>query len=310
MTDVLIVGAGPAGLTAAIYARRAGLTAQLLEQLLPGGQMGTTPEIRNYPGFPEIDGMALSEEMKRHALNEGAQIVSGTVTGLEIEESSLFRVRAGGEVYEGRTLILATGAIRRKLDVPGEEQLAGAGVSYCAVCDGNFFKGREVAVVGGGNTALEDAAYLARLCSKVYLIHRRDQFRGSPRLLEEVQSAQNVVLVTDTVVREIQGKFSVEGLALRNKKTGEESELKVSGVFVAVGTVASSELLAGRVPLDSSGRVLAGEDCRTPIPGLFAAGDLRAKPQYQIITAAADGANAAASAISYLTYEGGTSSAH
>ena len=155
MTDVLIVGAGPAGLTAAIYARRAGLTAQLLEQLLPGGQMGTTPEIRNYPGFPEIDGMALSEEMKRHALNEGAQIVSGTVTGLEIEESSLFRVRAGGEVYEGRTLILATGAIRRKLDVPGEEQLAGAGVSYCAVCDGNFFKGREVAVVGGGNTALD-----------------------------------------------------------------------------------------------------------------------------------------------------------
>ncbi len=299
MRDVIIIGAGPAGLTAAIYLRGAGLEALVLEQMMPGGQMGTTPEIRNYPGFPLVGGVELSQQMRRHALEEGAEIRAAMVQALS-PVSGGWSVQTGDEALAARCVILASGAVRRKLEVPGEAELSGAGVSYCAVCDGAFFRGKPVAVVGGGNTALEDALYLSSLCPRVTLIHRRNEFRGSPRLLSSVQAAENISLHTPAAVREIQGNGTVEGLLVEDLSTGARTVLPVSGVFIAVGTVASTALVQNLLSLEPDGRVAAGEDCVTELPGLFAAGDLRKKPQYQIITAAADGANAALSATQYL----------
>lgn len=299
MYDVLVVGAGPAGLAAAIYLCRAGLQTLVFEQMSPGGQMGTTPEIANYPGLFTIEGFELSQRMHQHAEQEGAVFSYASVTGLSHTDSQWTAETSEGS-FSARCIILATGASRRKLEVPGELELSGAGVSYCAVCDGSFFRGKHVAVVGGGNTALEDALYLSSLCPLVTLIHRREGFRGSPKLLQSVREKENIHLRVNAIIQEIRGNGKVESLLLSDTVTHRQETLPVSGVFIAAGTVASSQLLRGLIPLESDGRVAAGEDCATTLPGLYVAGDLRQKPQYQILTAAADGANAAHSAIQYL----------
>ena len=298
--DVLIAGGGPAGLCAAIYCGRAGLNTAVAEKLVAGGQMATTPDISNYPGFEVINGMDLAMKMQKHAENEGTQWIYGEITAFDFTPGAL-SVTVDGEKHSAKTLILSMGTTRRKLDVPGEKELSGLGVSYCATCDGNFFKGREVAVVGGGDTALEDAIYLANICAKVYLVHRRNQFRGGKKLENTLRKLRNVELVLDSVPVSVDGQSSVDGLTVKNKETQEERKLAVAGVFVAVGTVPNSQMLAGKIKLDEQGRVQAGEDCLTDVPGVYVVGDLRTKPLYQIVTALADGAVASAKAQQFLS---------
>ena len=298
--DVLIIGGGPAGLTAAIYARRAGLSCVVFEKLFGGGQVASTPDVSNYPGLPDVAGFELAQRFESHAVALGAGFERAEVLGLDLTPDSLGITTATGRV-DGKTVILAMGASRRKLGIPGEEAFAGRGVSYCATCDGAFFKGRDVAVVGGGNTALEDAVYLAGLCRKVYLVHRRSQFRGGAALSKAALENPAVAPVLEYVPVEITGDSAVSELRVRHVTTGEEQVLSVSGVFAAVGTSAESGLLEDRLPLDGQGRVVSGEDCRTPIPGVFVAGDLRAKGLYQIVTATSDGAVAATEAFKFIT---------
>lgn len=299
LTDVLIAGGGPAGLTAAIYARRAGLSATVLEKLFYGGQVATTPDIANYPGLPGIDGVELSRRLEKQAGDLGARLVSAEITGFDFTPGRLAALTGAGRV-DGKTLILAMGAQRRKLGIEGEDTFAGRGVSYCATCDGNFFAGKDAAVIGGGNTALEDALYLAGLCRKVYLVHRRSEFRGGRMLENAVRSAANIELVLERVPEKIEGGMKVESLTVRHVGSGEREALAVSAVFVAVGTIPETGLLQDSLALDPQGRVDSGEDCRTQIPGVFAAGDLRRKPLYQIVTATADGAVAATAANHFL----------
>jgi thioredoxin reductase (NADPH) len=292
--DVLIVGGGPAGLTAAVYARRAGLSAVVIEkEPMPGGQMATTPEIENMPGFDAIDGFSLSMKMAGQAKALGAELVTAEVTGLSLEPGNL---RVTG--YAPKTVILAMGARRRRMGVLGEEAFLGRGVSYCAVCDGNFFKNKPAAVVGGGNTALEDALHLAALGCAVTLVHRRNEFRGSPSLLAQVRANPKITVLTPWTPVSVGGEASVTGLTVSHAETGETRSLPVSAVFVCVGTAANTETVS--LPLNAEGRIIAGEDCETSIPGVYAAGDIRAKPLYQIVTAAADGAVAAMRAAEFI----------
>ena len=284
--DLVIVGSGPAGLAAAIYAERARIRTLVIEKgMVSGGQVLTTYEVDNYPGLPGVGGYDLGTKFREHADNLGAQFA----------EDEVLR----HETYEAKAVILATGASHRKLAVPGEEELAGMGVSYCATCDGAFFRKKVTAVIGGGDVALEDAIFLSRMCEKVYLIHRRDEFRGAKSIQEQVFSRENIEVVWDTVVERITGTEKVEALAVKNVKTGEEREISVSGVFVAVGITPASQAFEGLVEMDH-GYIKAGEDCCTSCPGIFAAGDVRTKPLRQIITAAADGANAVTSVERYL----------
>ena len=298
--DLVIVGSGPAGLAAAIYAERARLETLVIEKgMVSGGQVLTTYEVDNYPGLPGVGGYDLGTKFREHADHLGAQFAEDEV--VRIEDTGEFkRVVCAHETYEARAVILATGASHRKLRVPGEEELAGMGVSYCATCDGAFFRKKVTAVVGGGDVALEDAIFLSRMCEKVYLIHRRDELRGAKKPAGAgVCSRKNRSDPGDTVVDEIQGTDRVEGLLVRNVKTGEARELPVSGVFIAVGITPASQAFEGLVEMDH-GYIKAGEDCRTSCPGIFAAGDVRTKPLRQIITAAADGANAVTSVERYL----------
>ena len=295
--DVLIAGGGPAGLTAAIYARRAGLSAVVLEkEPMPGGQMATTPDIENMPGFTAIDGFSLSMKMAEQAKELGAEIAALAATDFHLEPGRL-RVME----YAPKTVVLAMGARRKRLNVPGEDTFAGRGVSYCAVCDGNFFKNRPVAVIGGGNTALEDALHLAALGCDVTLIHRRDGFRGSPPLLERIRQHPAIRVMTPWLPVSIEGETVVTGLRLTHAVSGETAVLPLSGVFVCIGTIANTEDVKQWVPLGPEGRILAGEDCETGVPGVFAAGDVREKPLYQIVTAAADGAVAAMRAAAFIS---------
>ena len=297
--DLVIVGSGPAGLAAAIYAERARLETLVIEKgMVSGGQVLTTYEVDNYPGLPGVGGYDLGTKFREHADHLGAQFAEDEV--VRIEDTGEFkRVVCAHETYEARAVILATGASHRKLRVPGEEELAGMGVSYCATCDGAFFRKKVTAVVGGGDVALEDAIFLSRMCEKVYLIHGRDELRGAKSLQEQVFAQEKIEVIWDTVVDEIQGTDRVEGLLVRNVKTGEARELPVSGVFIAVGITPASQAFEGLVEMDH-GYIKAGEDCRTSCPGIFAAGDVRTKPLRQIITAAADGANAVTSVERYL----------
>ena len=297
--DLVIVGSGPAGLAAAIYAERARLETLVIEKgMVSGGQVLTTYEVDNYPGLPGVGGYDLGTKFREHADHLGAQFAEDEE--VRIEDTGEFkRVVCAHETYEARAVILATGASHRKLRVPGEEELAGMGVSYCATCDGAFFRKKVTAVVGGGDVALEDAIFLSRMCEKVYLIHRRDELRGAKSLQEQVFAQEKIEVIWDTVVDEIQGTDRVEGLLVRNVKTGEARELPVSGVFIAVGITPASQAFEGLVEMDH-GYIKAGEDCRTSCPGIFAAGDVRTKPLRQIITAAADGANAVTSVERYL----------
>ena len=298
--DLMIIGGGPAGYTAALYGARAGLTVGLMEKLAPGGQMGTTDMVDNYPGFPEgINGFELAMKMKAGAERFGARTISAEVTGLELS-GDIKPLQTPKEVYKARTVILATGAQPRELGLPRERELRGKGVSYCATCDGMFYRGKTVAVVGGGNTAVADALYLSRLCEKVYVIHRRDKLRAPQIQQQNLEMAGNVEFVWDSIVKELRFEERLTGLVTEDKNTGECRELSCAGVFIAVGQVPETELFKGQVQLDEAGYVSAGEDCRTNIPGVFAAGDLRAKPLRQIVTAAADGAVAATAAQEYL----------
>lgn len=292
MTDTLIIGAGPAGLTAAIYLRRAGWTVTVLDKLFYGGQVAITPEVENYPGVLKIAGPDLSENMYRQAADLGADIRFEDVKEIFLE-GEIKRVVTSSGTYEGKTVILANGAKRRKLGCPGEEEFAGKGVSYCATCDGAFFKEKDVAIVGGGNTALEDALYLANTCRRVTLIHRRDTFRGEKKLAQAVLRHQNIQVTYSSAVVSVQGEQSVTGIEVKDLQTEAVRLLPVSALFIAIGYEPENQLFSPPVRLDEQGYILAGEDCLTNIPGVFAAGDSRVKLLRQIVTATADGAVAA-----------------
>lgn len=297
--DVVIIGSGPAGLAASVYAQRAKLNALVIEKAMSGGQVLTTYEVDNYPGMPGIGGFDLGMKFREHADDLGADFVTDEVLRVEVD-GNLRNVVCEEDTYVTKTVVIATGAAHRKLEVPGEEELTGMGVSYCATCDGAFFKNRTVAVVGGGDVALEDAIFLSRMCKKVYLIHRRDQFRGAKTLQEKVMMTEEIEILWDTVVDEISGTDQVEQLKLANKKTGESSVLPVDGVFIAVGITPNSQVFESLVDMEH-GYIVAGEDGKTSVPGIFAAGDVRTKQLRQIVTAAADGANAITSVERYLT---------
>lgn len=296
--DVVIVGSGPAGLSAAVYAARAGLSFLVLEaNYASGGQVLNTYEVDNYLGFYGVNGFDLGMKFREHAEKLGAQFVNKKVSAINIEETLKEIVCEDGTSYHTKNVILATGAVSTRLNVPGEEEFKGKGVSYCATCDGNFFRGKTVAVIGGGDTALEDAVYLARICEKVYVIHRRDSFRGAKSLEEKLSACENVDVIWDTVVEEIEGTDVVQNLLVKNTRLNMPGKLKVDGVFVAVGTKPVSELLSGKVRMDDKGYIITDENCATNVSGIFAAGDVRKKDFRQIITAASDGANAVNSLI-------------
>lgn len=300
MYDIIIIGSGPAGLSAAIYAQRACLDTIVIEKNgISGGQVLNTWEVDNYPGFPGVTGFELSRQFREHANKLGARVIQDEVVQVELS-GNVKKVVCEEETYEARCVILASGAHHRTLEVPGEEELRGAGVSYCATCDGAFFRGRTVAVVGGGDAALEDAIFLARMCEKVYIVHRRDKLRGAKRLQERLQALENIEFVWNSETAAIEGNGQVEALRLRQTKTGEEKRLDVDGVFIAVGIAPESELYAGQLELDEQGYIRADESGQTSVPGVFAAGDVRTKALRQILTAASDGANCVASAERYL----------
>lgn len=299
MYDLIIIGSGPAGLSAAVYGKRAGLNLLVLERNpISGGQVLNTYEVDNYLGMPGMNGFDMGMEFRKHADKLGVTFKEAQVLSV-VDNGDYKTVHTKNEDFKTKTIILASGAEHAQLGVPGEEELAGMGVSYCATCDGAFFRNKTVAVVGGGDVALEDAIYLARTCERVYLIHRRDELRGAMVLQEELKVLPNVEILYSHVVTQIQGEDMVEAVKIKDLKTGAEGTLSLSGVFVAVGIHPNTELLQELTACDEGGYVLAGEDCATDIPGIFAAGDIRKKPLRQIVTAVADGANAAVSAGNY-----------
>ena len=298
--DLIIIGSGPAGLSAAVYGIRAGLDLLVLEkQPMSGGQVLNTYEVDNYLGLPGINGFDMGMQFREHADKMGVQFAEAEVTAVN-DKGDIKEVVTDAGTFQARTLILASGAQHARLGVPGEEELTGMGVSYCATCDGAFFKNRTVAVVGGGDVAVEDAIFLARNCEKVYLIHRRDELRAADVLQKSLLSLPNVEVLWSHVVEEICGEDMTESLQIKDVKTGELKNLPVAGIFVAVGIVPQTEIYKGLVDMNQGGYVIAGEDCATSVPGIYAAGDLRAKNLRQIITAVADGANAATSAWGYM----------
>lgn len=300
MYDLIIIGSGPAGLGAAVYGRRAGLNLLVIEKNpMSGGQVLTTYEVDNYLGLPGINGFDMGVQFREHADKMGAEFKEAEVTGIE-DKGNVKLVHTSEGDFSAKALIMAMGAHHAKLEVPGEEEFQGMGVSYCATCDGAFFKNRTVAVVGGGDVAVEDAVFLARTCEKVYLIHRRDSLRAAKVLQEALLALSNVEIIWNTVVTEIKGTDMVESLSLKQTVTGEESTLPVNGVFIAVGIKPDTELCRDLVACDEGGYILAGEDTKTSMDGIFAAGDARKKPLRQIITAVADGANAATAAGIFL----------
>ncbi len=302
MYDLIIIGAGPAGLSAAVYGRRAELDLLVIEQTpMGGGQVVDTYEVDNYLGMPGINGFDLAQKFRGHADGLGAEFGSGRVTAVRDEGAYKVVETADGKTYEARALILAGGAEHAKLGVPGEAEFRGQGVSYCATCDGAFFKKRDVAVVGGGDVAVEDAVYLARVCRKVYLIHRRDSLRAAKSLQEKLFSCGNVEVVWNSTLQKIYGTDLVEGICVREKGGETERELVVDGVFIAVGMRPKTEVYREVVACDEGGYLIAGEDCATSVPGIFAAGDIRTKALRQIVTAVSDGACAVASAERYLS---------
>ncbi len=299
--DVIIVGAGPAGLAAGIYAGRSQLRTVVLDQMMPGGQLLITEQIENYPGFYDgITGFELSEKLRVHAEKFGAVIENGqTVSSVKLD-GDLFVVGTEGGEIKGKTLIWAAGSIAKKLNIPGEAEFVGRGVSYCAVCDGAFFKDRTVTVVGGGDSALEEALYLTKFASKVYLIHRRDKFRAVRIIQDRVERNEKIEPVFNKIVVSINGTQFVESLTLKDTTTGETTELPVDGVFIFIGNEPNVAPVIHLVETTEQGFIITDEEMRTKTPGLFAAGDVRHKSLKQVVTAAADGAVAAMSATKYL----------
>ncbi len=298
MTDLLIVGGGCAGLTAAIYGIRAGLSVTVLEGGFAGGQIAITNEIENYPGYVKISGPDLAMKIYDQAQALGADIRLEEAVAASLSPS-VKSIRTAEGDYEGKSVIIANGVKRRMLGCPGEEKLTGKGVSYCATCDGAFFKGKDVAVVGGGNTALEDALFLSNLCETVHLIHRRNAFRGEKHLADAVKSRRNILFHGETVVKEILGEKAVTAVIQQNTVSKAEAILPVSAVFVAIGLIPDNHIFT-ELSLDPNGYISAGEDCKTNIDGVFAAGDTRTKTLRQILTAASDGATAAFQAANYV----------
>jgi len=305
MFDLIIIGSGPAGLSAAVYAKRAGLNMLIIEKNpVSGGQIIDTYEVDNYLGIPGVNGFDLAMKFREHADKLGAEFADGMVTGIEKLQGengkTVFKVNTENASYETRTVVIAAGAHHSKLGIPGEEEYIGKGVSYCATCDGAFYKGKVAAVNGGGDVAVEDAIFLARFCEKVYLIHRRDELRAAKILQDELFGLPNVEVIWDSVVQEIKGEDKVTTLRVKNLKENTDSDLNVDGIFVAIGIHPTTESFANIVECDENGYIIAGEDCATNVPGIFAAGDCRKKRLRQIVTSVADGANAVTAAQDYL----------
>lgn len=299
--DMLVVGGGPCGYAAALYGGRAGLSVLLLEKLSPGGQMATTDMIDNYPGFPEgINGFDLAMLMKQSAERFGLRTETADVTGAELE-GDIKVLRTDGGKYEGRTVVIATGASPKELGLERERELRGRGVSYCATCDGMFYRGKTVAVAGGGDTAAADALYLSRICEKIYLVHRRDSLRAAKTYADKLAACKNVEFVWNSGVTALRGEGKLEGVEVTDKNSGEKRELAVDGLFVAVGSRPNSESFGGALKTDERGYICADETTRTELPGVFAAGDVRTKALRQVVTAVADGAVAAHFAEEYLS---------
>lgn len=299
MYDVIVIGAGTAGMTAGIYARRAGKTVLIIEEKNYGGQIINTPEVENYPGISKVSGFTFANNLYNQTRELGAEFKFEEV--IKIQNNSGYKVVVTNKTkYQGKTVIIATGAKNRPLGVNNEDKLTGAGVSYCATCDGAFFRGKDVAVVGGGNTALEDALFLSDYCNLVYVVHRRNEFRGEKGLTDILEEKGNVKFVFDSIVKSIKGEQSVEGLEILNVKKNTLSEIKVQGAFIAIGQMPDNEKFSDMVELDGKGYIKADETCTTNTKGVFVAGDCRTKQVRQLTTAASDGAVAALAACSYI----------
>ncbi len=299
MHDIVIVGAGTAGLSAAIYALRAGKTVLILEQLTYGGQIVNTPEVENYPGIKSISGFDFATGLYEQAAALGATIEYAPATGLEVLPDGSKAVISGDKRFECKAIILATGAKNRPLGLDREQELIGSGISYCATCDGAFYRKRAVAVNGGGNTALEDALFLSNGCSKVTVIHRRDAFRGEAKLVDQLKQRENVEFVLNANITKLIGEDGLSAIEVTDKNSGETKEIPVDGLFIAIGQMPENAAFASVVNVDKSGYIIAGEDCCTNVEGIYAAGDCRTKTVRQLTTAAADGAVAALAASTY-----------
>ena len=300
--DVIVIGGGPAGYTAALYCARAALSTLVLEAMAPGGQMGTTDQIDNYPGFVDgINGFELAMNMQKQAERFGAESVFAQVSSMDLKGPEKKIYTEEGDTYTCRAVILALGASPRELGLPEERTLRGRGVSYCATCDGMFYKEKTVVVVGGGDTAAADTVFLSKICKKIYLVHRRDTLRASKAYLKPLEACENVEFVWDSVVEAILADGNVTGVRVKNKKTGETREIACDGIFVAVGNIPNTALVADAVKLTPNGYIDAGETTETNLPGVFAAGDVRQKVLRQVVTAVADGAVASHMAEEYLS---------
>lgn len=297
--DIAIIGAGTAGMSAAIYAKRAGKNVIMFEGYMPGGQIVVTPEVDNYPALGKVSGYDFAMGLYNQATELGTEMISAEVKKVTRKDGGFLIGYDGGEL-EAKALIIATGAKNRKLGVEKEEKLTGYGVSYCATCDGAFFRGKTVAVIGGGNTAFEDAEVLASMCAKVYLVHRREGFRAEPEKVEKVRNMPNVEFILNAKVIALSGEDKVSGITLEDTRTGEKRELPLDGVFVAVGQTPSTDIFEGLVQRDKAGYIIAGEDC-IAADGIYAAGDCRTKKVRQLVTAAADGSVAALAASEYCS---------
>ncbi|MBS5788049.1 MAG: thioredoxin-disulfide reductase [Clostridioides difficile] len=299
MKDVIVIGAGPAGLTAALYAVRAGLTVTVYEKSVYGGQVTGTAEVENYPSIQKISGFDFANNIYNQSISQGVEINFEEVEKIE-DKGNYKVVKTSSGDHESKTVIIANGVERRKLGCKGEKEFTGKGVTYCATCDGAFFKNQDVAIVGGGNTALEDALFLANNCSKVYLIHRRDSFRGDKILIDAVLKRENIEIIYDSGVDEITGDTKVREIKIKNLKDDSISSITVDGIFVAIGLEPKNQMFSNILELDKAGYIVADESCTTKVEGVFVAGDNRTKFLRQIITAASDGAIAAVQAANYV----------
>ena len=297
--DVIIIGAGPAGMTASVYASRANLSTLLLDRGAPGGQLQNTDEIENFPGFSHISGPELADHMFKHAQQFGATYAYGDVQSIQ-KIDNVFHIQTSSDIILGKSVIIATGTKYKKLHVPGEDKFTGSGVSWCAVCDGAFFKNKELVVVGGGDSAVEEAVYLTKFASKVTVIHRRDSFRAQPILVDRLNKNDKISVIYDTVVNEIKGDFKVTGVSIQNAQTQELNELPCDGVFEYVGMIPISDFASNLGITDSEGWIITDQKMNTSIPGLFAAGDIRQEATRQVVSATADGCISALSAQHYL----------
>ena len=298
--DIIIAGAGPAGLTAAVYARRAGKSVLLIEKEAFGGQITLSPHVDNYPNTRPMSGNELVEVLVEQVMNLGADVEVGAVVDVSENADKTVTVRTDYQEFTGRTLIIATGLKHRLPGAEGEQKFIGSGISFCAVCDGAFFKDKAVAVIGGGNTAVQDAIYLSKICSKVYLVHRRSEFRAEKHVADGLAACANIEPVLNSTVARFIGEGKLSGIVVKNRETGEERELSVSGAFIAVGFAPNNGVFAELVKLDESGFIRSGEDCKTSRPEIFAAGDCRTKSVRQLVTAGADGGVAAIAACEYI----------